>query len=182
LGMLRRTTAMPNATDEQSLVKRFADVARVYCGFIEEDTGADVRAFVSRSLNLLLSLLATVLELPDTKPAKGVVPGSVKHDEWNAVSQRIKTKLGDHDYYWMVFETLQTETPEPIRGSLSDDLSDIWRDLKNGLFVLDSGEQKAAATAAWHWRFLSETHWGCFHATPAIRALHSLLVGPLSPR
>jgi hypothetical protein len=55
---------------------------------------------------------------------------------------------------------------------LSDDLADIWLDLKHGLLALDDRARPEDVT--WEWRFGFYAHWGR-HATEALRALHARL-------
>jgi hypothetical protein len=55
---------------------------------------------------------------------------------------------------------------------VSDDLADIWLDLKHGLLALDDGAPPDDVT--WEWRFGFYAHWGR-HATEALRALHARL-------
>lgn len=57
-------------------------------------------------------------------------------------------------------------------SAISDDLGDIWRDLREGVDLYRLGYISAAA---WHWRFHFLLHWGR-HAVSAISALHAWLV------
>ena len=43
-------------------------------------------------------------------------------------------------------------------GWLTDDLFDIWSDLKDGLLLLDAGAKET--DVVWEWRFLFWAHWG----------------------
>ena len=64
----------------------------------------------------------------------------------------------------------------PVAGSLSDDLADIWRDLKLGLLAMESDAADRSADIAWHWRFSFESHWAQ-HAAGAIGGLNALCYG-----
>lgn len=52
-------------------------------------------------------------------------------------------------------------------GDASDDLADIWRDLKRGLDRWDRGAHRSAA---WQWSFSFPHHWGT-HAVGVLREL-----------
>ncbi|WP_100488345.1 DUF5063 domain-containing protein [Sporolactobacillus pectinivorans] len=80
-----------------------------------------------------------------------------------------KLKIKKYDTYWEVFNPYQPD--EPIQGSLTDDISDIYHDLKEGISLY---EQKKYKEAVWHWKFNFEMHWGA-HAIDAMRALHYLI-------
>ena len=55
-----------------------------------------------------------------------------------------------------------------VNGELHDDVVDIYKDLKEGLFV---HENSSPAEAERYWRQSFRYHWG-EHATGALRALY----------
>jgi hypothetical protein len=105
-------------------------------------------------------LYAAALSLPaveptdDAKPARSPEPPS----NWQGFEE--------FDTYWGVFDPYKLD--EPVAGSLSDDLLDVYRDVRRGLALWESGHD---ASAIWEWRFSFESHWGD-HAADALRALH----------
>jgi len=108
-------------------------------------------------------------------PRSSLIGKAIDTKQWQLVRDRIASRL-DRDYYLMIFDPFE-EAPSPVVGSLSDDLSDIWRDLKEGLLQLDLGTESAVVDAVWAWRFGLEFHWGSHHSAHAIDALHALLFG-----
>src|SRR5262249_33758189 len=109
---------------------------------------------------LLLRLYEAATSLPLSEPGD---------HEASAEPLRPKSWPGfDHlDGYWEVFDPYEQD--EPVAASLSDDLLDIYADLKRGLALLDSNAVEASAV--WEWRFHFDVHWGA-HAIDALRALH----------
>jgi hypothetical protein len=156
-------------------VRAFADTAREYCKFVQHDEDAQPRAYVLRCIQLLLTLHLQALELPSLSTSGEDVTRTIDSQQWQIVRNRIASRI-ERDQYFMIFDPFE-ETPEPVVGSLSDDLSDIWRDLQEGLFSFDDGGKNAVAKAVWTWRFGLESHWGSHHSAHAIGALHSLLFG-----
>jgi hypothetical protein len=77
--------------------------------------------------------------------------------------------LGQRAFYREIFDPFDASEVE-VMGSLSDDLQDIYRDVRSGLLKWDRGE---AGAALWEWRFNFEGHWG-EHTTSALRALYAL--------
>lgn len=75
------------------------------------------------------------------------------------------------DLYGEVFDPLPVPPDEPVVGSLTDDITDIYRDVITGLREYEAGRR---AQAVWEWGFGLRHHWG-EHATGAIRALHCWL-------
>lgn len=69
------------------------------------------------------------------------------------------------DVYWEIFDPLEAQLPEAVLGSISDDLADIWRDVKPASLA-----EVNAGAAVWNWRFSTETHWA--RDTPWALPLH----------
>ena len=113
-------------------VVEFVAEARRFCAFIE---GVNIRrdsAFAKECLIVLLHLYQQVLLLPDNDPCEPERCVRIPHEEWQAIRERAGDRI-EHDYYWEVFEPFAENRPNPIYGSISDDLADIWHDLKTGL-------------------------------------------------
>ena len=154
-------------------IAAFADEARRYCALIEDDSVVDPRVFAQRCLLQVVRLYERALLLPVIDSDIELLD-KIEHDEWAKHMQAVGRRL-TRDYYWEVFEPLAEDQPEAIRGSLSDDLADIWRDVKRGILAIDHGQSASVGDVVWHWRFHFENHWG-HHAVEAIAALHALCV------
>jgi hypothetical protein len=66
----------------------------------------------------------------------------------------LRTLLGERDSYWMEFDV--AGDGQTMSGSLADDLTDIYCELKSGLQLLDGEPEQAAE--GWHQGF--HLHWG----------------------
>jgi uncharacterized protein DUF5063 len=86
--------------------------------------------------------------------------------------------MGNYDVYSEVFDPVCEE--EVIKATLSDDLSDIYTDLKRPLFKYDSKEEGNQLIAIWEWKFHMKIHWG-HHLVGALCPIHSLVNHHLSP-
>ncbi len=155
-------------------VAEFVAEARRYCALIDAEDNSRNSAFEKECLAVLLRLYQQILLLPNVDPDEPELPDRIPHEEWQAIRERIAGRT-EHDLYWEVFEVFAETKPDPIYGSISDDLADIWRDLKMGLSTFDSGKPNCIEHAVWHWRFSFGSHWG-HPAADAIRALTSLHV------
>ena len=96
-------------------------------------------------------------------------PSALTNDEAAALQRRLGEKLGDIDFYSVVFDPYDFDTT-PVTGSLADDLADIYRDLQDGFAALRNGE---TANALWQWKFGFDSHWGK-HAVEAMYALYNV--------
>lgn len=136
----------------------FLELVREFCAFIETAAQVDARERILRARVQVAELVHAACRLPS-----GDADGP-------DVDQEVSTPtdwpgFGDLDVYHEVFDPYVDEPP--VCGSLSDDLLDIYRDLKRGLVAYDAGQVGAAV---WEWRFHFDHHWGD-HAVDALRAL-----------
>lgn len=145
--------------------EEFADLARRYCQLCERGQCGDDRATVDSLLALLCELSAAALRLPSVEPSD--------RQDVDRRPQPADLVRFEPNCYRECFNPFELEE-EPVIGSLSDDLGDVYVDLRQGLDTLDRGTPDDARDAIWNWKFSFESHWG-EHATGAIRALYWLL-------
>jgi hypothetical protein len=92
-------------------------------------------------------------------------------EQWSTLYHSLKEKLGELDLYWQVFNPMRDK--EAIRGSLTDDIADIYRDLKEGI-LLNQTRQAPVEEIGFDWRFGFYSHWGK-HAMDSMRTIHHIL-------
>jgi hypothetical protein len=117
-------------------------------------------------------------EVEDAEKLKSQVQAKVQigQVEWNHLYNALKEKLGDWNLYWQVFDP--TKVSEAIRGSLADDIADIYRDLKDGI-NLQENDKVLPRDIIFEWRIGFYSHWGR-HAINALGTIHCLLEDTLS--
>jgi len=143
----------------------FAALAASYCSEMEAGPPTAVEV-----LGRLVGLVGAALALPDQSPTKRQYDDPPHLDAaCQQVASNVGRMTGTPDLYWEVFDP--REEGEPTVGSLTDDLTDIYRDLRRGLHIASVGD---VVDAAWEWRFSFQIHWGN-HATDAIRVLHRVV-------
>ncbi len=89
-------------------------------------------------------MLSGVVDLPDVGKLR--TGRQVTSDEYNEIVQRLKRQVGKNDFYKMVYDPWKMEDSEAIHGSISDDLADIWSNLKHGEQVLRKDDASNAIT------------------------------------
>lgn len=145
-------------------IARFAAAARSYCAWAEGPPGTPDEE-VRTALKHLALLYQCALELPHLSGDEKA--GCISREDFRAVYLRFAViPVG---YYSVPLNVLEVPPGETGLGDLSEDLADIWRDLKPPLLLFDAGHIDAAV---WEWRFHFQAHWGA-HATAALRALHA---------
>ena len=128
--------------------------------------------FLARVAASLSELYSVALALPLVElETSGIGTEPRSHEAWTALYNSLGEKLGPLNLYWTVFDSTVHE--ESIVGTLADDISDIYFDLKKELQLV----QRSGATdadAVWHVRFGFFQHWGQ-HLTSALKAIHDLM-------
>ncbi len=148
----------------------FVQTAEAFCAHIERADSVDRALFLRICFHLISKLLAEALDLPEVDGELNTP--AVTRDQYNCVVLLLKAQLGQDDYYNMVFDPYETGA-EPLIGSISDDLADIWRDLSTGLAAL---RDRSIEDAIEEWRFSFAYHWGLRHATHVLNPLVVLLL------
>ena len=148
----------------------FAQTAEEYCSIVENAETFQRAEFATLCFRLVSKLLKEASELPAAPLIEKV--HSIGNEEYSRIVFKLKNVLVDKDYYRMFFDPYEQDV-EPIYGSLSDDLADIWRDLKGGFEAYRSGSVEGAIG---EWRFAFAHHWGSHHATHALKPLLSLML------
>jgi hypothetical protein len=98
---------------------------------------AKLLASVSRSV---VELYAVALSLPPVKPdTNGKDEPSFPAAQPDELHRSLREKIGSIDTYWEVFDA--TKKQEPVQGSLAQDISEIYSDLKQSLWHEDTGTQ-----------------------------------------
>ncbi|MEW5847984.1 MAG: DUF5063 domain-containing protein [Myxococcota bacterium] len=145
-------------------VGRFVELARMYCAFVEKAHTAAPAALLRDTARHLASLYAAALQLPDLGSSDDADPPDVPTPRWPG--------FAEHETYWEIFDPAKED--KAVVGSLTDDVMDVYSDVKSGLLLLEDRKPSAVANAVWHWRFTLATHWGD-HAVDALRALQRAL-------
>jgi hypothetical protein len=142
------------------VVTTFVCRAREFCAFVEEASKIPLPQRILNARQRLLDLYSAAVSLPNVEPPPDThEPASPSAPEGWQTFEGFET-------YWEVFDPYAMQ--EPVAGSISDDLLDVFREVHRGLRQWEHGEH---AAAIWGWRVSFETHWGD-HAVDAVRALH----------
>lgn len=142
-------------------------IAREYCDLIDslDEGNRQGLARLNELLPRLHAAMTAVLPLCEEAGSDA----SVDLDQRFELFSRLHRLLGDLDAYWMEYDV--TPDRQEMSGSLADDLTDIYCELKNGLNRLE-GNNDAHLTLG-HWRTGFCKHWGQ-HVVDAERHLYAL--------
>jgi Domain of unknown function (DUF5063) len=148
----------------------FEQLARGFCEFCERDKHEGRLEFANELERHLGALYGAAVNLMPSDPPDEDAP-HISQQEWRAVYDRVATVLGDANHYWLIDDPFAQEAPD--LGDLADDVADTYRDLKEGVALLDA---IPAADPSWRWRQSFTGHWGR-HAALALYALRVIADG-----
>jgi len=179
---------MSTSAKNAEAANRFGSVAQRFCRAVDSAPNLNRTELLLQVYRILPQLINEAIDLPNVElsddegqeeeqgKSQARVRAGLSEAQWAQLYAFLKEKLGDWDLYWQVFDPIKNN--EAIRGSLADDIADIYRDLKAGL-VLSAAQQALPEDNIWEWRLLFYSHWGK-HAIDALRTIHFLLEETLS--
>lgn len=121
-------------------VIEFVTVAAEYCGFMERAESMKRKAFVSTTLKLLPLLYLKASMLPPCEAIGEEAPETYVTEEiYEILRINLAGILGEKDDYLEVFVPDMAFSDQPIRKCISEDLADIYQDMKDFIFVFQLG-------------------------------------------
>jgi hypothetical protein len=155
-------------TSLSETLSEMVEVADNYCQLIDR-TLATPGDSLEHLFRLMPRLHAAVTAL-NTYDNGDIPLSEVDLDERFELYSHLHRVLGERDSYWLEFDAAPEEMH--MSGSLADDLTDIYFDLRHGLELLDDVLPQRAAQS---WQSTYRVHWGQ-HLVDAERHLYALKV------
>lgn len=152
-------------------MERFVQLARDYIALVEDIDNLRPFDFLEHCAQLLPEVYAYGMRIGHIEPATD----TLNDHEVDSPMSKLMGFLGKYDPYHMVFNPLGKK--KAITAPLSDDLADIYLDLKRPLLTYESGN---VAEAQWHWRFNIRDHCGQ-HIVHAMAPIHQLVNWDMDP-
>jgi hypothetical protein len=148
-------------------VDELLTIARRYCELIESLQEGDRESLTQ--LNGLLPRLHAAMTTAGPWQEDKPLETAVDLDKRFELFSNLHRLLGDLDGYWMEYDV--TPDGQEMSGSLADDLTDIYCELKNGLMRLENNNDTRRTLRRWRSGFCN--HWGQ-HVVDAERHLYAL--------
>lgn len=161
-----------------SQVIEFATAAAETCLFLERCAQLDKVKFIDQSTQLLplLYLKTRLLKIPCSNEFEGFLERFVTEEDHRLVSTEIAALLGTDDTFLEVFHPDMPYSDTPIVAFISENLADIYQDLKDFAGNFQLGETSIMAAALEQCVNAFAEHWGQ-KLLNTLRALHALRVG-----
>lgn len=156
-------------------VVEFVAVANEFCKYAERSSelkGDDLLKILQRILPLLYlkaSLLPQLNPFFEDGNEKFVTEAA-----WIGIHDTLRSKFGTADDYLEVFDEKAKETEGPVVATISENMADIYQDLKDFLLLYETGTDEVMNDAVWECRMNFETIWGQ-KLLNAMRAIHKFI-------
>lgn len=154
-------------------VLEFLKVAHEYCLFTEsifDRPSEDILAFYQKITPLLylkgLLLPEFVPEYPES------MERFMTEEEWGSIFNELRSKFGNDDEYWYS-DPDNKDVNDLIKASLSENMADIYQDLKDFVLLYQKGSRavKEAAVAEVRILFYSRWSWAILHSLPQVQRI-----------
>lgn len=155
-------------------VVEFVTVAAEFCAFLEQIEQRSRKDFVSVALKILplLYIKASMLEHLECDE-DAYLESLVTEDDYNVIRISVAGLLGEQDDYLDVFVENMKYSDRPVLKTISEDLADIYQDLRNfvGIFKMGLEDTMRSSLVAVQQNF--EMYWGQTLVN-TMRALHDV--------
>ncbi|HEX7493654.1 MAG TPA: DUF5063 domain-containing protein [Bacteroidales bacterium] len=156
-------------------VIEFVAVANEFCKYSEhasELKGDELLKILQRILPLLY-LKASLL--PQLNPFfEAGNEKFVTESDWNGINDNLKEKFGTANDYLEVFDEKINESEGPVVSSISENMADIYQDMKDFLLLYQTGTGEVMNDAVWECRMNFENFWGQ-KLVNSLRAIHKFI-------
>jgi len=98
----------------------------------------------------------------------------VNESDWLRIHDTLRDKFGTADDYLEVFDEKVNDAEGPVVSSISENMADIYQDLKDYLLLYETGTNDVMNDAVWECRLNFENIWGQ-KLTNSLRAIHRFL-------
>ena len=150
----------------------FITVVAEVCLFLENTGEMEKDEFIDKAIKILPLLYLKCNLLPTTDyEGDGYVEQFVGEDDYDFVCERIKNLLGEEDAFLEVFHPDIQFSDTPIAAFISENLADIYQELKDLAANYQIGETSIMNDAIINCMESFKEHWGQ-KTLNALRALH----------
>ncbi|MDR2955578.1 MAG: DUF5063 domain-containing protein [Prevotella sp.] len=152
----------------------FVTVAVQYCAYLENFEEVTETELTDKLTKLLPLLYLKTALVPETDTVNEDAPEiSVTEDDYNYISSKLYNIYLNNDAYLEVFLQDMKYSETPIAASISEDLADIYQDLKNFATIFERGITENMNDALYVCIENFKAYWGQ-KLVNVLRALHSL--------
>ena len=178
--MQEEGTPVHNYVYSSALVE-FVRAANAFCAFLEQVKDTEGRTFIVDSVKHLSTVYASIINTGETEPVfESPTEPAVTEQAWSELFQRIAMILGPHNDILRMVEEGEFDRSELVNHTISEDLADIYQELRDFTSVYSRGMEELMNDAAWEMKERFAEQWGG-KLLRALQALHLLYVRGIDP-
>ena len=170
---------MPDKGVEKSVyaqtVLDFVTVSVEFCAFLENNETSSRLDWINRMTRLLPLMYIKASLLPETVIVSDDIPEVfVSEDDYARVSTNVSQIMADEDVYLDVFVEDMKYSDTPITSFISEDIADIYQDVRNFVSIYQYGLTDQMNDALYRCTINFRNYWGQ-KLVNVLRPLHALL-------
>ncbi len=155
-------------------ILEFVTVAVQYCAYLEDTEERSRESFVDTMSKLLPLLYLKGSLLPQYETyADNMLSDYVTEENYDIVRNNIAYIMADKDDYLDVFVDDMKYSDEPILMTISENLADIYQDIKNFVYIYKQGVEDEMMSALEQCNQYFKTEWGQ-KLVNVLRAIHEV--------
>lgn len=153
----------------------FVTTAVQVCLVLEHIEKISREEFADKMLNLLPQLYVQIrqIDVSSQESSDGFLERFVTEDEYNTIADNIKRLLGSDDAYLEVFVEDMQYSDKPITQFISENLADIYQELKDMAFNYQTEDLDTMCEAIINIAVSFREHWGQ-KLLNCLRPIHAL--------
>ena len=156
-------------------VVEFVTVASEYCAMVEQVAKSSAVVNLQKLQKMLPLLYLKATLLPKTEQVlEDELEKYVTELDYNVIHQKWLQLLGENDDFYEVFDPSIQFGQETVTASVSENLMDIYQDLKNFLISYSIGNEEVMNDALYECELHFEEFWGQ-QLVNVLRAVHMLV-------
>ena len=163
-----------NQTIFDKNVIEFVTVAAEFCAFLERSELISRKDFVDKILKILPLLYFKTTLLPKCEEINDeTLENYVTEEQYEAIRTKVAGIMAEKDDYLDVFVEDMVYSDQPIRKNISEDLADIYQDIRDFIFIFQLGLNENMNDALFICQENFKTLWGQ-KLVNTLRALHEV--------
>jgi len=159
-------------------VIEFTAVANEYCKLLDDPGNLTGLQLLKIEQKLMPLLYYKTLMVPGPEPV--LEEGGEKfvtEEDWERVEKTVLLLVGEANDFLEVFDERMNESDGPVTGKISENLADIYQDLKDFLVAYNIGTTEIMNDALWECLENFRLYWGQ-KMVNTMRAIHYALTEP----
>lgn len=155
-------------------VIEFVTVANEFCLFVDNNANYNRFDFIDKAHKIFPLLYLKACLLPDIEDDNTETPEKFLNEvDYNFLLNKLSSKLGQYDSYQEVFDEGMQFSESAISVNISENICDIYQDLKDFLMAFRIGSTEIMTDAIWECKNNFNNFWGQ-KLVNGLRALHAI--------